>query len=95
MKGFRNGGDEYKHFKCDKCSIELQKFIISNNYVMPRDGFDWFLETEAYYYSLSLPDGMCKNRNDFERILEYANTEILNSLNNTNYSDLHRAMWKK
>lgn len=75
--------------------LDYKKFIVSNNFVMPREDFDWFMETEAYYHSLPLPDGMGKNRNDFERILEYANTEILNRLNNTNYSNLRYEIWKK
>lgn len=75
--------------------LDYKKFIVSNNYVVPKEGFNWFMETEAYYHSLPLPDGMGTNRNDFERILGYDNTDILKRLNNTNYSDLHYEIWKR
>lgn len=74
--------------------LDYKKFIISNNYVEPKENFDWFTKTESYYYSLSLPDEMKKNRSDFERILGYDNTEILHKLNNTNYGDLRYEVWK-
>lgn len=74
--------------------LDYKKFIISNNYVVPKENFDWFMETESYYHSLSLPNGMKKNRSDFEKILGYDKTEILHKLNNTNYSDLHHEIWK-
>lgn len=75
--------------------LDYKKFIVSNNYVIPKEGFNWFMETEAYYHSLPLPDGMKRNRSDFERILGYNQIEILHKLNNTNYSDLHYEVWKK
>lgn len=75
--------------------IDYKKFICSHNAVIPKENFDWFTETEKYYHSLLLPEGMNKNRNDFERILRYANTEDLDRLNNTNYSDLHYTAWKR
>lgn len=74
--------------------LDYKKFIVSNNYVVPKEDFNWFMEAEAYYHSLPLPYGMGRNRSDFERILGYDNTDILNRLNNTNYSDLHYKTWK-
>lgn len=74
---------------------DYKRYIISDNYVMPKDNFDWFVETEKYYHSLSLPEGMRRNREDFERILNYDfHSEELRRLNNTNYSDLHFTKWK-
>ena len=28
--------------------LDYKKFIISNNYVVPKENFDWFMETESY-----------------------------------------------
>lgn len=75
--------------------LAYKRFITRHNFVCPKDNFDWFSETEKYYHSLPLPEGMKKNRNDFERILSYADTEDLERLNNTNYSDLHYSVWKR
>lgn len=65
---------------------DYKQFIISQNYVKPKPDFDWFKETEKYYHSLPLPEGMKANRHDFERIL-YFDTRLLQKLNNTNYDD--------
>jgi hypothetical protein len=43
-------------------------------------GKDWFAQTEYYYNSLILPTGMKKNRDDFERILAYQDSEKLEIL---------------
>ena len=72
------------------------RFVVSQNYVVPKEGFDHFAEMEKYYHSLPLPEGMSKNRADFERILQigwYSGKE-LGRLNNTNYSDLRYVPWK-
>lgn len=74
--------------------LDYKKFVISNNYVDPKADFDWFTETEKYYYSLPLPSGMEKSRKDFEIILEYMNTGFLNRLNNTESVDLQYEIWK-
>lgn len=74
---------------------DYKRYIISNNYIIPKDNFDWFVETEKYYHSLPLPEGMRANREDFERILAYDfHSDELERLNNTNYSDLHYTKWK-
>lgn len=76
--------------------INYGRFIISNNYIIPTENFDHIKKMEEYYKSLPLPEGMNKNNSDFERILDlgwYSNKE-LESLNNTNYSDLHYTSWK-
>lgn len=76
--------------------LDYKKFITSHNYVVPKEDFDWFSDTEKYYHSLPLPEGMEKNRYDFERILDYGRgfAEKLEMLNRTNYSDLHYHKWK-
>ena len=76
--------------------IYYGRYIMSHNYIVPKDGFDHFAEMEKYYHSLPLPEGMSKNRADFERILQigwYSGKE-LERLNNTNYSDLRYVPWK-
>ncbi len=75
--------------------ISYGKFIRDHNYIIPQEGFDLFAEMEKYYHSLPLPDGMKKNRHDFERILQigwYSDGE-LERLNNIAYSDLHQERW--
>lgn len=72
------------------------RYIMSNNYIVPKENFDHFAEMEKYYHSLPLPEGMAKNRADFERILQigwYSGKE-LERLNSTNYSDLRYVSWK-
>lgn len=76
--------------------IYYGKFIMSHNYIVPKEGFDHIAEMETYYHSLPLPEGMKKNRMDFERILEigwYSGRE-LERLNRTNYSDLSYERWQ-
>lgn len=76
--------------------INYGRFITSNNYIIPKENFDHTKEMEEYYKSLPLPEGMSKNNNDFERILDlgWYNNKELERLNNTNYSDLHYSNWK-
>lgn len=72
--------------------LDYKKWICSNNRLIGKESgtFDWYKDTEKYYKSLSLPDGMKKNNQDFEKVLAYSNySDYLNNLNNTNYSDLH------
>lgn len=52
------------------------------------------MKLKKYYHSLTLPEGMKKNRNDFERILSCENSEDLKMLNNADPSDLHYFIWK-
>lgn len=71
--------------------LDYRRFISSNQMVFKNDNYDWFAETERYFNTLPLPDGMTHNRITFERILGYgANTERLNKLNNTEYCDLEK-----
>lgn len=72
------------------------KYIASHNYIVPQEGFDQFVQMEEYYRSLPLPEGMDRNRADFEHILSigwYSGKE-LERLNNTNFNDLHHTKWK-
>ncbi len=74
--------------------LTYKRFICSHNYLCPKENFDWYYETKKYYHSLTLPEGMKKNRNDFERILSCENSEDLKMLNNADPSDLHYFIWK-
>lgn len=59
--------------------------------------FNTVVETEKFYYSLDLPEGMSKNKSDFERILSFENryaTEQLEDFDNTEESDLCMFSWK-
>lgn len=72
--------------------IDYKNFVISNNYVVPKEGFDWYKETESYFRTLPLPDGMKNNLYYLDAILSYGASESgleqLNILKNTNYEDL-------
>lgn len=72
--------------------VDYRRFIWSNNRVVPKPGFDWYEETESYFKTLPLPDGMKHNRITFKNILDYGiNKEMqerLEVLNNTEEKDL-------
>lgn len=74
--------------------VDFRKFICSNNRIKKKTGFDWYNETEKYFSSLPLPDGMKHNRITFENILSYATNkqmqEKLHILNGTEEKDLCR-----
>lgn len=67
--------------------VDYRQFIWSNNGVVSKDNFDWYKETEEYFKTLPLPDGMKHNRITFENILSYATNkqmqEKLHILNGT------------
>lgn len=67
---------------------DYKKFIISNNYIVNNDNFDWYAETKKYFESLPLPKELNSSIACLESILSYPKDD-LNILNNTNYSDLH------
>ena len=55
---------------------DYRRWTVSNNYVCPEPDFDWFKETERYYVSFDLPEGMDKNRSDYERILAISQYDL-------------------
>lgn len=73
--------------------LDYKKLICSQNrlnqfYV---DNFDWFAETEKYYRSLDLPEGMKHHRSYLESILSYqtrGGMEKLDKMDNTESEDL-------
>lgn len=74
--------------------LDYKRFICSQNMLdqFHRDDFDWFAETEKYYYSLDLPEGMPKNRTALETILSYqtgSGQEKINRMDNTETENLH------
>ena len=71
--------------------LDYRRFILSNQRIVNKENFDDFTETENYFKTLPLPDGMKHNRNTFEKILNYAaDQERLERLNNTEYCDLEK-----
>lgn len=70
--------------------LDYKKFICSQNLLVQfhKEDFDWAIETEQYYYSLNLPEGMKKNMHDFLKILTYANRseELIEMDNSDNLS---------
>lgn len=49
--------------------VDYRRYIISNNYIFPEQNFDSFKQTEEYFKTLPLPQGMKKNRITFQNIL--------------------------
>lgn len=76
--------------------VSYGKFVRDHNYIIPKEDFDPYEEMEKYYHSLPLPDGMKKNRFDFERILQigWYSDEELKRLNNLEFSELSSVGWK-
>ena len=78
--------------------LDYKKFICSQNRLnqFHVDNFDWFTETEKYYYSLMLPEGMHHNRADLEKILSYRTRGgiiELDKMDNTEPNDLKNFNW--
>lgn len=53
-----------------------RRFIISNEYVMHKDGFDWFKENEEYFHSIQDTGELKKNRADFNLIHKIPQNDI-------------------
>ena len=48
------------------CSVlDYRRFILSNQRIVNKENFDYFTETENYFKTLPLPEGMKHNRNTF------------------------------
>lgn len=74
--------------------VSYGKFVRDQNYVIPKEGFDFLAEMEKYYHSLPLPADMKKNRHDFDRILQIGwYSKELERLNNLDRSELHHERW--
>lgn len=73
--------------------LNYKKFICSQNRLKQFhvDDFNWFDETEQYYRSLDLPEGMKHNIFCLEAILSYqtrGGMEKLDKMDNTEPEDL-------
>lgn len=78
--------------------LDYKKFICSQNMLSQFhiDNFDWYSETEKYYYSINLPDGIHHNKPDFEKILSYRTRGgmiELDKMDNTEAEDLSSFLW--
>jgi len=78
--------------------LDFKKFICSQNRLnqFHMDNFDWYDETEKYYYSINLPEGMHHNKTDFEKILLYRTRGgriELDKMDNTEPEDLGSFEW--
>lgn len=79
--------------------LDYRKFICSQNMLnqFHNDKFDWYSETEKYYHTLDLPEGMKHSRIDFEKILSYGSTKSgmieLDKMDNTEPEDLSKFKW--
>lgn len=79
-------------------TLDYKKFICSQNRLnqFHNDKFNWYSETEKYYYALDLPEGMNHNRVDFEKILLYMTKKgmiKLDKMDNTEPEDLSEFEW--
>lgn len=73
--------------------LDYKKFICSQNRIKQfhKDNFDWFAETEKYYCSLELSEGMKHHRSYLEAILSYqtrGGMDKLNKMDSTEPEDL-------
>lgn len=73
--------------------LDYKKFICSQNRLKQfhEDNFDWFTETEKYYHSLDLPEGIKYHRSYLEAILSYqtkGGMDKLDKMDNTEPEDL-------
>lgn len=77
--------------------INYKKYLVGYHVrILKNEDYDCMAETEKFYYSLPLPNGMKKNNQDFEIILDYSrNKNLLDELNKTNFEDLDNYYWKK
>ena len=60
-----------------------KRYIIKENNVLKKDGFDWYEETQDYYLTLPLK-GFKRNIEDFEFII-LMDEETLKELNNKEF----------
>lgn len=81
--------------------LDYKRFVLSHMYVVdniyPLDNFDWYEKVEDYYHSLPLPEGMHKNKEDFEKILRYRysskKVRELNEMDKTYRSEFGKFEW--
>ena len=69
--------------------VDYKKFIISNNMIFQNKEFDWYRETEKYFSSLPLPDGMKHSKYFFEKILAI-DGKTLDKFNSTESEELSK-----
>lgn len=75
--------------------LDYKKFLSSYHYKMLKDmDFDVIEKAEEFYYSLDLPNGMNKNKIDFETILSYGISGHINKLNLLQVNELKKENWK-
>lgn len=73
------------------------KWIRSHDCIVKSgENYDHIVAMEKYYHSLPLPEGMAKNRMDFDRILQigWYSDEELQRLNSMEENDLSNVSWK-
>lgn len=73
------------------------KWIRSHDCIVKSgENYDHIAAMEKYYHSLPLPEGMAKNRADFDRILQigWYSDEELRRLNSMEENDLSNVSWK-
>lgn len=69
--------------------VDYKKFIISNNMIFQNKEFNWYRETEKYFFSLPLPDGMKHSKYFFEKILAI-DKKTLDAFNSTESEKLSK-----
>jgi hypothetical protein len=75
--------------------LDYRKFLASYHYHILKDmKFNIDKKADEFYYSLDLPQGMNKNINDFEVILDYGRNKYINKLNSLNEDELKNENWK-
>lgn len=51
--------------------LDFKRHVISHNFVVKNDRFNWHDQVKTYFLSLPLPAGMSHDRHTLEKILSY------------------------
>lgn len=75
--------------------LDYKRFLIGYHlHILKEKDYDFIEETEKFYYSLPLPRGLEKNKQDFESILSCSNGSYLDELNSVEEKILCNYNWR-
>ena len=70
------------------------KYAMAKMY--PEKNIDWYKDTEEFYFSLDLPEGLNKDKVDFEKVLNFNfDSEPFKKWANTEIHMLEEFIWEK
>lgn len=74
--------------------LNYKKFLYSYEVVLLNKKFDFISAVKKFYYSLDLPNDMNKNIVDFEAILNYGMSGLIEEINSLSNEELQERNWK-